>query len=55
MISGQVKNFMEPPIKALAFLERLSVKLVKYKEREVEMKEVISTLMDQHRFFYENT
>jgi hypothetical protein len=32
MILGQVKKFMEPPIKSLAVLQCLSVKLIKYKE-----------------------
>jgi hypothetical protein len=55
MILGQVKNFMEPLIKALAILQHLSVKIIKYKGREIEIKEVISAPMDQHRFPYENT
>jgi len=55
MTPGQVKKFMEHPIKSLAFLQCLSVKLIRYKEREIEIKEVFSTLMDQHRFPYENT
>jgi len=55
MILGQVKKFMEPLIKSLADLQCMSVKLIKYKEREVEMKEVLSTSMDQHRFSYANT
>jgi hypothetical protein len=55
MIPGQVKKFMEPPIKALIVLQRLSVRLIKYKEHATEMKEVLSTPMDQHRFPYENT
>jgi hypothetical protein len=32
MIPGEVKKFMEPPIKALAVLQHLSVKLIEYKE-----------------------
>jgi hypothetical protein len=55
MIPGLAKKFMEAPIKALAVLQRLSVKLIKYKERAVEIKEVLSTPMDQHRFPYANT
>jgi hypothetical protein len=55
MISGQVKKFMETLIKSLVVLQRLSFKLIKYKEREIEMKEVLSTPMDQHRFPYANT
>jgi hypothetical protein len=55
MILGQVKKFMEPTIKSLAVLQCLSVKLVKYKESTLEMKEVLSASMDQHRFPYSNT
>jgi hypothetical protein len=55
MILGQVKKFMEPPIRSLAFLQGLSVMLIKYKEHEIEIKEVFSAPMDQHRFPYANT
>jgi hypothetical protein len=55
MILGQVKKFMDPPIKYLVILQRFSVKLIKYKERTIEMKEVLSTPMDKHRFPYANT
>jgi hypothetical protein len=55
MITGLARKFMEPPIKALAVLQRLSVKLIKYNERAVEIKEVLSTPMDRHRFPYANT
>jgi hypothetical protein len=55
MILGQVNKFMEPPIKSLAFLQCLSVKIIKYKEHAIEIKKVISALMDQNRFPYENT
>jgi hypothetical protein len=55
MIPGLARKFMEPPIKALVVLQCLSVILIKYKEKAGEIKEVLSTLMDQHRFPYENT
>jgi hypothetical protein len=55
MIPGQVKKCMEPRIKSLVVLQSLSVKLINYKERVIEMKEVLSTPMDQHMFPYENT
>jgi hypothetical protein len=45
---------MEPPIKSLAVLKHLSVKIIKYKEQAIEIKEVLSTWMDRHRFPYEN-
>jgi hypothetical protein len=41
MISGQVKKFMEPLIKSPALLQLMIVKLIKYKEWAVEMKEVL--------------
>jgi hypothetical protein len=55
MTLGQVKKFMEDPIKSLVVLQCLSVKLIRYKEWEIEIKEVFSALMDQHRFPYANT
>ena len=55
MVPGQIQKFMEHPIKARAVLYWLSIKIVKYKEQEVEVKEILSTPMDQHRFLYENT
>jgi hypothetical protein len=55
MILGQLKKFMEPLIKSLTVLQHVSVKLIKYKEQTVEIKEVLSALMDQHRFPYANT
>ena len=55
MISGQVQRFMEHPIKARAVLQRLSAKVIKYREWEIKMKETLSTPMDQHRFSYANT
>jgi hypothetical protein len=55
MTPGQVKKFMEHLIKSLAVLQCLSVKLIRYKERAIEIKEVFSALMDQHRFPYANT
>jgi hypothetical protein len=55
MTPGQVKKFMEHQIKALAVLQLLSVKLIKYREQVVEIKEVFSAPMDQHRFPYAKT
>jgi hypothetical protein len=55
MTPGQVNKFVEHPIKALAVLQRLSVKLLRYRERVVEIKEVFFASMDQHRFPYSNT
>jgi hypothetical protein len=55
MTPGQVKKFVEHPIKSLAVLQCLSVKLIRYRERAVEIKEVFSAPMDQHRFPYANT
>jgi len=55
MTPGQVKKFVEHPIKALVVLQRLSVNLIMYREQIVEIKEVFSAPMDQHRFPYANT
>jgi hypothetical protein len=55
MAPGQIQQFMELSIKARAVLQWLSAKIVKYKERAIEVKEIISSSMDQHRFSYENT
>jgi hypothetical protein len=46
---------MEHPIKAWAVLQQLSVKVVKYWAWAVEIKEILSTPMDQHIFLYANT
>jgi hypothetical protein len=46
---------MEHPIKAQIVLLQLSVKIVKYQARAVEIKEILSALMDQHRLPYANT
>jgi hypothetical protein len=55
MAPGQVQEFMEHPIKSQAVLQWLSVKIIKYRAWAVEVKEILSTLMDQHRFMYANT
>jgi hypothetical protein len=36
-------------------LQKLSVKIVKYQAREVEIKDILSSLMDQHKLLYANT
>jgi hypothetical protein len=38
MAPSQVQQFMEHSIKAQSVLQRLSVKIIKYKERAVEVK-----------------
>jgi hypothetical protein len=55
MTSGQVKNFMEHLIKDQAILQRLSAKMIRYRERAIEIKETLSASMDQHIFMYANT
>jgi hypothetical protein len=50
----QVKKFMEHPKKAHAILHRLSSKMIRYKEWKIEIKETLSSPMDQHRFSYAN-
>jgi hypothetical protein len=55
MALDQVQQYMDYPIKDRAVLQHLSVKIVKYWEQAVEVKEILSSLMDQHRFLYTNT
>jgi hypothetical protein len=55
MAPGQVQQFTEHLIKAQTVLHQLSVKVVKYRARAIEIKEILSALMDQHKFPYANT
>jgi hypothetical protein len=55
MTPGQVKKFMEHLIKAHTVLQHLSAKMIRYREREIDIKETLSAPMDQHRFSYANT
>jgi hypothetical protein len=55
MVPGQVQQFTEHPIKAQTVLQQLSAKIVKYRAHAVEIKEILSAPMDQHRFLYANT
>jgi hypothetical protein len=52
---GPIEEVHGASIKSLTVLQHVSVKLIKYKEQTIEIKEVLSTLMDQHRFPYANT
>jgi hypothetical protein len=49
---GQVRQFMEHPIKARAMLRQLSVNLVKYRGHAVEIRDIYAAPMEQHRFPY---
>ena len=55
MAPGQVQQFMEHLIKARTVLQQLSVKVVKYRAWVVQIKDILSALMDQHRLLYANT
>ena len=55
MAPVQVQQFMEHPIKARTVLQQLSARIVKYRAQAMEIKEILSALMDQHRFLYANT
>jgi hypothetical protein len=55
MTPTQIQQFMEHSIKARVVLQRLSAKIIKDKEQAVEVKEILSTPMDQHRCSYANT
>jgi hypothetical protein len=46
---------MEHPIKARTMLQQLSARIVKYRARAVEIKEILSAPKDQHRFSYAKT
>jgi hypothetical protein len=46
---------MEHPFKAQTMLQQLSVKVVKYRAQAVEIKEILSAPMGQHKFMYANT
>jgi hypothetical protein len=50
-----MKNFMKSPIGATIVLQWLSAKMDKYKKNLVEVKEILSAPMDQHKFPYANT
>jgi hypothetical protein len=55
MVPVQVQQFMENPIKAQTMLQQLSARIVKYRAQAMEIKEILSAPMDQHRFSYANT
>jgi hypothetical protein len=46
---------MEHPIKARAMLQQLSARIVKYQAHAVEIREILSAPMEQHRLLYANT
>jgi hypothetical protein len=55
MVRGEVQQFMEHLIKAHTVIQQLSAKVVKYQAQAMEIKDILSVLMDQHRFPYANT
>jgi hypothetical protein len=55
MAPGQVLQFMEHPVKSRAMLQHLSARIVKYRAQEIEIREIRSAPMEQHRFMYANT
>jgi hypothetical protein len=55
MAPGQVQWFIEHPIKSRAMLQQLSARIVKYWAHAVEIREILSAPMEQHRFPYANT
>jgi hypothetical protein len=54
-VLGQVRWFMEHPIKAQAMLQQLKASLVKYQAHALEIREIYEAPMEQHRFPYANT
>jgi len=55
MVQAQVQHFMEHSIKDQTIFHKLSVKIFKYRAWAVEVKEILSALMDQHKLSYANT
>ena len=55
MVPCQVQLFMEHMMKVHTVLQYLSAKVVKYWAQAVEIKEILSAPIDQHRFPYANT
>jgi hypothetical protein len=52
---GQVKRFMEHPIKAQTVLQQLNTSLVNYRVHVVEIRGVYAALMEQHKFPWAQT
>jgi hypothetical protein len=52
---GQVRQFMEHPIKPLAMLQQLSTGIVRYRAHAVDIRDINLALVEQHRFLYANT
>jgi hypothetical protein len=55
MALGQVRQLMEHLIKARVMLQQLSASIVKYWAHVVEIREIHSAPMEQHRLPYSNT
>jgi hypothetical protein len=55
MVPGQVQNFNGTPDQGLNNVTIVKGQKVKYRARAVEVKEIFSAPMDQHRFPYANT
>jgi hypothetical protein len=53
--SGQVQRFIEHPIKAWVVLQQISANLVKYRVHVVEIREICTAPMEQHRVPYTHT
>jgi hypothetical protein len=55
MALRQVQWVMEHLIKARTMLQQLSARIIKYRARAVEIREILSAPMEQHIFSYANT
>jgi hypothetical protein len=55
MAPWKVQQFMEHPIKSQAMLQQLSAIIVKYQAHAVDIRETLSSPMEQRRFLYANT
>jgi hypothetical protein len=52
LVQGEFKRFMGNIIKTNANLEHVTTKVDKYVQQTKDLREVISTHMDQHHFHY---
>jgi hypothetical protein len=54
-VRGQVRKFVEGLMRASMVLQYLGARLEKFRQCVMEMKEVLITPMDKHRFHYVHT
>jgi hypothetical protein len=52
---GEVREFMEHPIKYWAVLQQLSASIVKFRAHAIEIREIYVAPMEEHKVPYANT